>query len=82
MYLERQVLCECLRYFKEILWLLNLVLFCFVFKISQAFTQCFNILRITVSFVLKILLNVTVGIGHAVVIFHSYKPTGSTSSLY
>ena len=26
MYLERQVLCECLRYFKEILWLLNLVL--------------------------------------------------------
>ena len=26
MYLERQVLCECLRCFKEILWLLNLVL--------------------------------------------------------
>ena len=26
MYLDRQVLCECLPYFKEIMWLLNLVL--------------------------------------------------------
>ena len=41
-----------------------------------------NILRISAANVLKMLLKVIVCIGRAVVIFQSYKPTGSTNTLY
>ena len=41
-----------------------------------------NILRISASNVLKTFLNTIVGIGCTVVMFHSYKPTGSINALY
>ena len=37
-----------------------------------------TILRISASNVLKMFSNIIVGIGCADVVFHSYKPTGST----
>ena len=40
-----------------------------------------NILRISALDVLKLFLNVIVSIGGAIVIFHSYKPTGGTNAL-
>ena len=40
-----------------------------------------NILRISASNVVKMFLDIIVSIGHAVVIFHLYKPTGSTEML-
>ena len=36
-------------------------------------------LRISASNVLKMFINIIVSIGRAAVIFHSYKPTGSTN---
>ena len=41
-----------------------------------------NILRISASNVLKMFLNITVGIGCAGVIFHSYKPTGKVTGTF
>ena len=41
-----------------------------------------NILRISASSVLKMFLNAIVNIGYAVAVFHSYKQTGSTNTLY
>ena len=38
-----------------------------------------NILRISASNVRKTFLNIIVSTGCAVVVFHSYKPTGSTN---
>ena len=42
----------------------------------------FIVLRILALNNLKIFLNTIVSIGCVVVIFHSYKPTGSTNALY
>ena len=39
----------------------------------------FNILRISTSNILKMFLNIIFSVGRAVVIFCSYKPTGSTN---
>ena len=41
-----------------------------------------NILRISVSNVLKTFLNIIVSIGCAVVLFHSYKLNGSTNRFF
>ena len=41
-----------------------------------------NILRISASNVLKMFLNITVGIGCACVISHSYKPTGKVTGTF
>ena len=41
-----------------------------------------NILRISALNVLKMFVNTLAGTGSAVVIFHSYKPTGSINTLY
>ena len=40
------------------------------------------IFRISVQNVLKMFINIIVGIVFAVVVFHSYKPTGTTNTLY
>ena len=40
-----------------------------------------NILSISASEVLKTFLNIIVGLGCVVVIFHSYKPTGSVANI-
>ena len=41
-----------------------------------------NILRVSTSISLEMLLNIAVSIGSTVVIFHSHKPTGSIDTLY